>query len=328
VNQRENALRILRFDHPERVAMGMPNWGVCYVGCNNDGYDIGENDAPVGQPWTDIWGVVWERELPGIMGYPKVHPLAEMESLKNYQWPDPDDERVCRKIYDLARQYPGRGGGDTFLSGSHRSTLWERAYKLVGMENMMIAIHTEPGFAREVLHRIMDFQVGIARHYLAVGIEVASLGDDLGTQCGPLLGPQVVEEFLVPEYQRLFSLYRQRDLIIEFHSCGNIESVVETFIKLGVHALNPVQALANDLDKLRRMTQGRMALCGAVSTGTVMHGPAEKIEAEVRQRLWQLGREGGYFCSPDQYLPFPPAHSEAFAKAVCDHGTYPLRPAE
>jgi hypothetical protein len=33
---------------------------------------------------------------------------------------------------------------------------------LVGMENIMMYFYTEPGFAREVLRRIMDFQLGIA----------------------------------------------------------------------------------------------------------------------------------------------------------------------
>jgi len=67
-----------------------------------------------------------------------------------------------------------------------------------------------------------------------------------------------------------------------------------------------------------------MALQGAVSTGTIMAGPAEAIEAEVRQRLWQLGRDGGYFCGPDQGMPFPKAHIEAFRQALEDHGRYPL----
>jgi hypothetical protein len=39
-----------------------------------------------------------------------------------------------------------------------------------------------------------------------------------------------------------------------------------------------------------------MALQGGVSSATIVKGPVEAIRAEVAQRLWQLGREGGYFC--------------------------------
>ena len=192
----------------------------------------------------------------------------------------------------------------------------------------MTYFFTEPGFVREVLRRIMDFNLGIAKHYLAAGVEIADLGDDLGTQSGPLLGPGIVEEFLVPEYCRLFELYKQQKVLIGFHSCGRIDSVLATFLDLGVNVLNPVQATANDLDLVRRTTRGRMALAGGVSSATVFEGPPERIVAEARQRMWQLGREGGYFCGPDQGLPFPQEHVDALHRTVEQYGRYPLAPPE
>jgi hypothetical protein len=65
-----------------------------------------------------------------------------------------------------------------------------------------------------------------------------------------------------------------------------------------------------------------------VSTATVMSGPVERIAAEARRRMWQLGRQGGYFCCPDQGLPFPPGHMEALHRAVAEYGLYPLTPPE
>jgi uroporphyrinogen decarboxylase len=323
MNAKENALRIIRFDQPERIVSGAPTHGVHYRGCNHESYDNGGHDCPVGTVWTDVWGTVWRKELEGVMGFPRRHPLAEVGSLKGYRWPDPDDERICGRIYSMAGEFPG---GDCFLSGSHRETLWEKSYMLVGMENLMTYLFTQPGYAREIFHRVMDFQLGIARHYLAVGIELAGLGDDLGTQVGPLLGPRIVAEFLLPEYRRLFDLYKRAGVLIGFHSCGNMASVLETFMDLGVDVLNPVQATANDLEEVRAASQGRMALQGAVSTATIMAGPVERIVAEARQRMWQLGREGGYFCGPDQGLPFPQAHVDALRRAVEEYGRYPLSP--
>jgi hypothetical protein len=97
------------------------------------------------------------------------------------------------------------------------------------------------------------------------------------------------------------------------------------FMNLGVNLLNPIQASANDLDRLRQITQGRMALRGGVSSATIMEGPQERIVAEVRQRILQLGNQGGYVCQPDQALPFPAAHLEAFHEAVDCYGRYPLQ---
>jgi uroporphyrinogen decarboxylase len=321
---KENALRIIRFDRPEYVMTGLPIHYIAWRGCNHEGYAGGGHECPVGTRWTDVWGTEWEKVQAGVMGFPVSHPIPDADAFRRYRWPDPDDERICGRIYEGAKKFPADRRDDLFLSGSHRETLWEKSYMLVGMENVMTLILTEPLFVKELLHRIMDFDLAIARHYVKAGIEAASLGDDLGTQLGPLLGPRIVNEFLVPEYRRLFDFYRERRVLITFHSCGNIESVVETFMDLGVNVLNPVQATANDLDKVRRETMGKMALQGAVSSGLIMEGPPERIALEARRRMWQLGREGGYFCAPDQGMPWPQSHIDALNAAVKEFGRYPL----
>jgi uroporphyrinogen decarboxylase len=319
MTEKENARRIIRFDRPERVVSAIPCHDISYFGVDHESFDGGGHHLPLGSRWKDIWGTEWRREHEGVMGFPRGNPLADPAALKHYTWPDPDEERLCQRVYDSAGAFDG---SDKFLAGRHRDTLWEKAYMLCGMENMMTFFFTEPDFAREVLHRIMDFQLGMARHYLAAGVEFVHFGDDLGTQNGPLLGPRIVSEFLEPEYRRLFEVYWQNRVPVNFHSCGNIESVADTFMELGVSVLNPVQATANDLFALREKTRGRMALLGGVSTRIIMEGPVSRIHEEVRRRIAQLGKNGGYFCAPDQGLPFPEAHRRAFEEAVAEFGRY------
>jgi len=324
VNPKDNALRIVRFDDAERVVVAPPTHSVAFHGANHEGYEGGGHHLPVGSTWTDIWGVGWRLEHAGVMGFPRQNPLADIPAaLATYSWPDPDDPRISGRIYEQAEGWDREA---TFLLGSHRDTLWEKSYMLAGMESMMIHFHTAPDAVRELLHRVMDFHLGIAKHYLAVGVEMVRLSDDLGTQRGLLLSPRIIEEFFLPEYRRLIDLYKSHDVLVNFHSCGHIQPLVETFIDLGIDILNPVQATANDLDALRTQTQGRLVLQGGVSSATIVAGPIEAIRAEVAVRLWQLGREGGYFCGPDQGMPWPEAHIQALHEAVDELGTYPLQP--
>jgi uroporphyrinogen decarboxylase len=332
VNDKETARRIIAFDAPDRVLVAPPSHSVAFYGANHEGFPTGPGDdggghhLPVGSQWVDIWGVRWHREHEGVMGFPRGHPLAHLrEDLERYRWPDPEDPRICSRIYEQAK---GWCREETFLVGSHRDTLWEKSYMLVGMETMMISFHSDPGAVHDLLHRIMDFHLGIARHYVAVGVEMVGMSDDLGTQRGLLLSPKIVETFLVPEYARLFAFYKAHDVLINFHSCGHIMPLLDTFKSLGVDILNPIQATANDLDEVRRRTaadQAGICLQGGVSSATIVEGPVAAIRAEVAQRLWQLGRDGGYFCGPDQGMPWPAAHIQALHDGVAELGHYPLK---
>jgi uroporphyrinogen decarboxylase len=322
ITAKENARQIIRFDNPAYVMPRPPVYEIGYLGCNHEGFAGGGHDSPVGTRWVDIWGTEWRKSHAGVMGFPVGNPLAAFDALDSYRWPDPDDPRLRSQIYDMAAAFPG---DDRFLGGSHRDTLWEKSYMLVGMENMMTAFFTAPDFARAVLRQIMDFQLGIARHYVRVGVEIVGLSDDLGTQRGPLLGPAIVERFLLPEYARLIGFYKARGVLVNFHSCGNVASVVEMLIDLGVDILNPVQVTANNLDELRARTQGKLALQGGVNSATIMDGPPERIAAEARARIAQLGQDGGYFCCQDQDMPFPPEHITALREAVETFGHYPAR---
>ena len=320
MTKRENAIRILRFDKPEYVMSGLPAHGMAYMGCNHEGYDgVGDANVPVNAAWTDIWGIGWEKRQAGIMGYPVVHPLAEVELLKSYRWPSPDDERIYGRIYQMAEN---RSDMDAFLTGSHRNLLLEKAEKLVGMENLLMYFYTEPNFVKELFRRYMDFQLGIAKHYLKLGVEMVGFSEDLGTQSSLIVGPEIIEEFLLPEYERLLGLYREKGVILSLHSCGHIEPILPLLMKLGIHVLNPIQATANNLDKVREMTLGKMALHGGVRSDIVLDGPVERIVEETKRRLRQLGRSGGYFCTVDQHMDFPPAHVEALGRTVQEFGRY------
>ena len=323
MTERENFFEIIRFGNPERIPHTIPDYGIHYRGCNNEGFDGRGDDLPPGSEWMDVWSIRWRNEQKDIMGYPIKHPLDHPDKLSNYAWPDHNDPRVSALIHAMAADYPG---GNRLLSCSHRSVLWERAHKLVGMENLMIYLYTEPEFVRRVLHRIMDFQIGIANLYLSHGVELAFLGDDLGTQSSLLLSPKIIDEFLLPEYRRIFDLYKQNGVLINFHSCGHIEPLLHMLMELGADIINPVQATANNLRNMREVTQGRMTLCGGISSHLLMEGSIDEIIRTTKQTMYMLGAEGGYICTSDQHMPFEKEKIDAFIHTVEEYGRFPLSP--
>ena len=318
MTDREVFFETVRFGKPDRRLYGAPYHMIGYLGANHESFDDPNNPdgkhSPVGTAWTDIWGTGWVKGQEGVMGIAKIYPLADPCSLDSYMWPDPNDERIYGKIYSGCDEF--RLEENKVLTGLQRDPLWEKAHMLVGMENMLEYFYTEPEFVRAVLRRIMDFQLGIAEHYIKAGIEVLLLGDDLGCQDRLLLSPDIINEFLMPEYRRLFDFYKKRGVLIDFHSCGYVEPLLETFIDLGIDILNPLQATANDFNNVIEVTKGRMALRGGVSTRILMTGSDGEIRAAVADAIVILGKYGGYFCQQDQGLPFPPHAIEVLKEAV------------
>ena len=134
--------------------------------------------------------------------------------------------------------------------------------------------------------------------------------------------PEIINEFLVSEYRRIFDYYKKHNIIINFHSCGHIEELIDTFVDLGVDILNPIQVTANDIIKIREKTQNKICLCGGISSGLIMDSTPDIIRSQVKNIMNILGSKGGYFCSPDQCMPFPEDNIKAFYDAVKEYGKY------
>ncbi len=195
---------------------------------------------------------------------------------------------------------------------------------MIGMENLLLYFYTEPEFVKEVFARIVEFHLGIARHFIKLGVASVGFSDDLAMQTGPFFSQQILEEFFKPGYQRIFDFYKEHGVIIGQHCDGNVSKLLDFFMDVGLNILNPVQVNANDLAEVRRRTQGRMCLSGGIGNIIVSDGPIEAIEAHVRESLWTLGREGGYFPAVDHSMPTPDPHREAVTRAIEKWGRYPL----
>jgi hypothetical protein len=139
MHPKENALRVIRFDRPEWVPASPPVVGIKYRGNDHEGYEDGGHDCAVGTEWTDIWGVRWRKVADGVMRVHVGHPIETPSDLRSFTPPDPDDERLCGPIYEMAeaaQDDPGRE--QKFLSSRHRETLIEKANTLIGMEPLCV----------------------------------------------------------------------------------------------------------------------------------------------------------------------------------------------
>jgi uroporphyrinogen decarboxylase len=311
---KENLLRAIAYDQPAYVPRGNEPVmaGVAYAG--NFRIDC----------WTDAWGTTWETTRPDMVPFPKGYPLADLRRIDEYRTPDP------HALFDADESLPAQMAAipnreERLVFGQQTYFLFERAWALTGMETFMAAFYDYPDELRELLRRITDYNLAVFERYIELGVDGVGFSEDLGTQRALSISPKLFREFLKPEYARAFAPVKAAGKLINFHSCGCVQDVIEDLIDVGVDILNPIQARANDLALVKRKAERRLALQGGIDTQHVlMLGTPETVEEEVRRVLSILAPGGGYIIGPDQGMPFPPENIEALWRAAETWGTYPL----
>ena len=96
---------------------------------------------------------------------------------------------------------------------------------LRGLENLLIDMATQPEMAHWLMDRFMDFYLGFFDHMLTVAkgrIDILRAADDLGTQRGLFLSPEMFRTFIKPRLSKLIDMTHSHGVKFLFHSCGAI----------------------------------------------------------------------------------------------------------
>ncbi|MFZ4615314.1 MAG: uroporphyrinogen decarboxylase family protein [Rectinemataceae bacterium] len=256
------------------------------------GSDIGFFEEVGKDRLRDVFGVEWDRSVDKDIGM-VVGCVLDKPSLGGYSFPDPLDERFFRDIPGKLLRY-----GDRFRVFQIGFSLWERAWTLRGMENLMMDFYDDPGFVKELLRTIADYNISQVRKALGYDIDAVYFGDDWGAQIGLQMGPEKWREYIFPELRRMYSVVREAGKMVMIHSCGDVDELFDDLVSIGLNCFNPFQPEVMDVHALMRRHRGSLAFHGGLSTQRLLpYGSPQEVRAESR-RLLEAGRNGGYIFSP------------------------------
>lgn len=240
----------------------------------------------------DVFGVVWDRSIDKDIGNVKEITLTE-PTLSGYSFPNPLDERFFANIEERITRYPDRYR--VFQIGF---SLYERAWTLRGMENLLVDFLANPAFAHELLETIADYDIAQVRRALTYDIDAVYFGDDWGQQHGLQMGPRLWREFILPPLERMYGVVKAAGKKVFIHSCGDVDELFDELVAIGVDCFNPFQPEVMDVASLFERYRGRLAFHGGLSTQrTLPYGSVAEVAAEAK-RLLAMGRDGGYIFAP------------------------------
>lgn len=115
------------------------------------------------------------------------------------------------------------------------------------------------------------------------------------------------------------------EVIVSYHSDGNIEKIIPKLIEIGIEVLNPVQPEAMDPVELKKKYGDRLAFWGTIDTQTIMpFGTPEEVKRVVKERIQTVGKGGGLLIVPTHMLEpeVPWENILAFFEAIEGYGHY------
>jgi uroporphyrinogen decarboxylase len=275
---------------------------------------------------VDSWGVArWYS--PTGESYDVRGPLEGMtdtSELDGFPFPDIPGETVPAALAAHVERLHRDGFA---VQGALSQTIFELAWNLYGMENLMIAFHDNPGFAHRLFDEITVRKERMARCYAQAGVDILRLGDDVGSQHGMMIGPAEWRTFLKPRLASVIAAAREvrPDLPVFYHSDGDVREIIDELIEVGVTILNPIQPECMDPFEIKARYGDRLTLWGTVGTQTTLpRGTPAEVRNVVREYMRRLAPGGGYVIGPSHSVnrDVPWENIVAFYEAVRDYGEY------
>jgi uroporphyrinogen decarboxylase len=261
-------------------------------------------------------------------GQPLSHPLADaaLEAVRDYPWPDPawmDVSGIRAEALAYNRHYA--------ILGGHWSPFWHDAIDLLGMENLFFKMVDEPAVVDAVMGHLVDYYAAVSqRIFDAAGdaLDIFFIGNDLGSQTGPLLSFGLFERFVLPHLRRLIDLGHAYGLKVMLHCCGGFAPLIPSLIKAGLDGLHAIQpnCAGMDLRTLKAQFGRRILFNGCIDSHHVLIAGTPDLVRRKTREVMDIMKPGGGFvagASHDWILEETPVQNVlAMFDTVRDYGRY------
>lgn len=249
--------------------------------------------------WEDKFGVHWDRTFDKDIGV-VANTLVTPENIDSYVFPDPDDPYMYKGFEEKVK-----GRGDSLAVAKLGYSLFERAWSLASMENILMYMITEKDFVHQLLEKIVEYNLKVIENFVSNDdVDAVYFGDDWGQQTGLIMGPALWREFIGPRIKKMFQAVKAKRKYVFLHCCGNVMDVFPDLIEAGLDVFNPFQPEVIDPAEVKKQYGDRLSFYGGISTQkTLPFGTAEQVKEEVKRLLDVIGNGGGYIASPAHAVP-------------------------
>ncbi|HNT64652.1 MAG TPA: uroporphyrinogen decarboxylase family protein [bacterium] len=251
---------------------------------------------------------------------------ADLETIRRWPLPSPDDfdyqtiRRDSRKYEEYCVVVGHPGVPDIINSNSMLRT----------MEQVLVDLITDDPAGLELIDRSAQIWLEIMRRTLEAGegrIDLLWLGEDLGTQRGPVISLDLYRKHIRPRHQKFVDLAREYQIATMIHSCGSSSWAFDDFVEMGIAVVDTLQPEAKNMQpaELKKRWGDKLCFHGMISTaGPLAYGTPAEVAADVRTTLDIMMPNGGYALAPTHDIQdnSPTENVVMMYKTAQEYGVY------
>lgn len=255
---------------------------------------------------------------------PPLRNAVSQSEVDTYPWPDVDADYRYEGIADRVKSlqdagYPVLMGGVNFF---------ESVWGLRGFEQLMMDMAEGSEVAIRLFHKMSEVQVRCAEQIARCGADVLQTGSDVAEQRCPLMSSTTWRQYIFPMMKECINAARRisPDILVLYHSCGNVSSMIEGFIEAGVDILDPCQPEAMDIFAMKKRYGKILSFHGGIGVQSVLpFGTPQEVRDTVRRTIDIMADGGGYLCSSSHCMrqEIPWANILAMVETVREYGLPP-----
>ena len=247
----------------------------------------------------DMFGVVWNRSGAdkdiGVID----DVLIPDADLSSYIFPTVNETAIRRGYEALLSD-----GKDTLKFGSIGFSMFERAWTLCGMENLLCNMVLEPTFVHQLLDEICECNLKMIDIGMSYDIDAFYFGDDWGQQKGLIMGEKLWREFIKPRMARMYQRVKSKGKAVIQHSCGDIVTIFPDLIEIGLDVYQTFQPEIYNIVSVKKEFGKDLTFFGGISTQALLpYATPQEVESETRRIMEIMGKGGGYIVAPTHAVP-------------------------
>jgi len=269
--------------------------------------------------FKDEWGVLYKKGGVEVAFHPVDHPIKDIKDFDNYPLPDPDKPGRLGKLPMLVQKYKGK---KAIIFQQRAEFMW--SVYLRGMDNLLMDFILEPEFAHRLLDRVLETNIRLAQNACRAGADIIVLGDDVAANSGPLMSPQLFDEFIAPRMKKIVDAIHAEGAKVIKHTDGNIMKIIDSIINTGIDGLNPIDPIAGmDIREIKEKYGHKVCLVGNIDCGPLLtFGTPEDVEKTVKETIEIAAPGGGFILTSSNSIhsSVKPENYKAMIEAARKYG--------